>query len=143
MENLNIDDGTKRIMINDDPTRVIEFNPSDVVWVEKFQGLRKDFAVKELEFKKRCDEVDSCTDVDENGIPVNFEARVALLREVCEFIREKIDQLFGAGTSKKAFGDTLNLDMFEQFFNGITPFIQAARNKKMAAYINENSKVMK
>jgi hypothetical protein len=53
---------------------------------------------------------------------------------VCEFLEDRIDHLFGAGTSRKAFGDAMTLDMFEQFFTGIIPFVQTARSSKVARY---------
>ena len=42
--------------------------------------------------------------------------------------------VFGAGTSEKAFGEAQTLNMFEQFFDGITPYIQGARGQKVSKY---------
>jgi hypothetical protein len=121
-------------MINDDPSNVIEFNPSDVIFAEKFESLIRDFEAKMVEYQARSDEIETNNELDEHGIPVNFEKRLSLMREVCEFVREKIDYIFGSGTSQKVFGDALSLNMFEQFFTQITPFIQADRQAKVAKY---------
>jgi hypothetical protein len=144
MDSLRIDTGVKRIAINDDPNNVIEFNPSDVTFAERFYGLIKEFEDKLAEFKTRSEAIDANTEVDINEIPVNLQDRLILMREACTFIRVKIDSLFGEGTSQKVFGDTLNLDCFTQFFEGITPFIQTARSEKLAKYNNKLSgRVMK
>jgi hypothetical protein len=133
MDNLRIDTGVKRIMINDGP-EFLEFNPSDILFAEKFYSLISEFETKMDEYKARTEEIEANKELDAHGMPVNFEARVKLMREVCEFIRERIDHLFGAGTSQKAFGNVLSLNVFEQFFAGITPFIKQARNEKVDKY---------
>ena len=83
--------------------------------------------------------------MDENGLPVNVAERIAFLREVCEYMRESIDGLFGKGTSQAAFEGSLSLDAFAQFFEGITPFVQGAREAKIKRHLNTKmaGKVMK
>lgn len=142
--NLNIDTGVVRLTINDDPKRVIKFNPSDVVFAEKFYRLIKEFELKQVSYQTRADEIDAVKDVDEHGIPANIEDSFEFLKDVCGYMREKIDGVFGEGTSQTAFEDAVNLEMFEQFFDGITPFIEKARTKKTQAYTNtEVKRVMK
>lgn len=146
MDSLHIDIGIKHIAINDDLNRVITFNPSDVVFAEKFYNLIGEFETKQVEYSKRFEEIDLDNSVDGNGIPVNSGNKLALLREACEFIRGKIDWLFGDGTSQTVFGDAMTLDMFAQFFDGIKPFIEVARTSKIEKYANgktSRSKVMK
>jgi hypothetical protein len=134
MDNLEINVGIKRLMINDDPDNVIEFNPSDLLFAEKFYALMKDFEVKRLEYQKRAEVIDANKELDEMGLPKNIPDNLALLRDACQYMRGKIDELMGAGTSQKAFGIALNLDMFSQFFNGIMPYIQTARAEKVKKY---------
>lgn len=145
MESLRIDTGVKRVMINDDPNRVIVFNPSDVAFAERFYRLIGEFQDKQAEYQRRAEELEQNAVVNENGIPSNLAESLALLREACEFLRAKIDDLFGAGTSEKVFGDALSLDAFEQFFEGITPFVQTARSDKMTRYVSKkvSGRVMK
>lgn len=134
MDSLQINTGEKRIAINDDPERVIIFNPSDVVFAERFYNLIGEFESKLTEYQTRSKTIDANTELDANKIPVNAGEKLALLREACEYVRERIDHLFGKGTSQKAFGDTLNIDLFKQFFDGISPFIQRTRADKIAKY---------
>lgn len=133
MDTLRIDTGVKHVVINDGP-EFIEFNPSDVVFAERFYQLVRDFEVKQVEYKKRADLIDLNNKALPDGIPDNFPDSLALMREVCEFMRQRIDGLFGEDTSQRVFGDTLSLNMFEQFFTGITPFIRTARAMKVAKY---------
>lgn len=130
MDSIQIDTGVKRIIVNDDPERVIVFNPSDVMFAEKFYQLIRDFEGKQAEFQKRAQDLDT-DELDDLGIPANIKAGIDLLREMCEYLREKIDDLFGSGTSQAAFQNANTLEMFEQFFDGIMPFIQQARSAKI------------
>ena len=134
MDSIRIDSGVKRIAVNGDESRVIEFNPEDIVFVEKFYGLIKQFEEKEVEFRERSEQISSKEDVDELGIPVNTADSIQLALDLCNYLRGQIDQVFGSGTSQKVFGETQTLSMFEQFFGGIMPFIQGARSEKMEKY---------
>jgi len=140
MDSLQISTGEKRIAINGDEKRVLVFNPSDVAFAERFYRLIGDFQTKLLEYKTRAESIEAQMAEDENGLPVNLNERLALMNDACVYIRGKIDELFGAGTSQTVFGDALQLDMFTQFFEGITPFIQKSRVAKLEKYTNPKAK---
>lgn len=137
MQTLRIQDSTIRLAVNGDEGRVVAFDPTSIEFVEKFYGLVGAFEKKEQEYKERSAELDKDASVDAYGIPVNAPERIALLRETCEFTRAQIDHVFGAGTSKAAFGDALSLEVFPQFFEGITPFVQKARQGKTDKYLGK------
>lgn len=144
MDNLQINTGEKRIAINGDPERVLVFNPSDVAFAERFYRLVDDLQKKLTEYQPRSEAMEAVTKVDEYGVPVNMQDRIAFANEVCDYMRGQIDTLFGKGTSQIVFGDTRELDMFDQFLNGLTPFIQKARSDKVKKYTNKRPKrVMK
>lgn len=134
MESIRCNDGKIRLMVNDDPDRVIAFDPDDVVFLDKLYGLMGDMEKKKAEFAEAEKELDKETAVDGYGFPVNMRQKLKLLLDICLFFREQIDQIFGAGTSQTVFGDSNRLDMFEQFFAGITPYIQKNREEKLAKY---------
>jgi hypothetical protein len=133
MDSIRIDTGVKRIQINDGP-EFISFNPSDILFMEKLTVLLGELQSKQEEMKAREAEFESVQELDANGIPVNAKARLAFMRETCQYMRAQIDDLFGEGTSQIVFGNTLNLDLFGQFFEGITPFIKVARAAKLEKY---------
>lgn len=134
MDSIKIVSGQKRIAINDDPERVIVFNPSDVVFAEKFYRLLGNFQQKLTDYEKRAESVDAVTEVDDSGVPVNLEERILLLREVCEYMGGQVDYLFGPGTAQKITDGVIDIDVYEQFFTEITPFIQRARQDKIQRY---------
>lgn len=134
MENLQINTGVKRIMINDDPGKFIEFNPEDVLFAERFYALIKVFEEQEAKFQARLKQISENEEKDEYGIPLNTQETFDLVIEICNFIREQLDKVFGAGTSATVFGETQSLGMFEQFFAGIAPFIQNSRASKVTKY---------
>ena len=139
MDSIRIDSGVKRIAVNGDEKRVIEFNPEDIVFVEKFYGLIKQFEEKEVEFRERSKMISAKEGIDEYGIPVNTADSIQLALDLCDYLRVQIDAVFGAGTSQNAFGEARTLSMFEQFFGGIMPFIQGARSEKVGQYLKDTS----
>lgn len=140
MDSIQINTGERRITINGDPERMIVFNPQDVLFAEKFYRLIGEFQSKLTEFMEQSKILEKDTREDANGVPLNAEQRIALLKESCEFAREKIDVLFGAGTSQKAFGDALSMHAIKQFLEGMTPFIQTTRIEKVQKYTNKKQK---
>lgn len=134
MENLQIDTGVKRLMINGDESRVLEFNPEDIVFAEKFYQLNKNFEQKAEELELTAERLEREATLDENGVPSNLKEQIQMTVDLCNYLREQIDLVFGTGTSQMLFGETQNMNMFEQFFNGIVPYIKQARSKKVAQY---------
>jgi len=61
------------------------------------------------------------------------------MKGLCEYLREKTDLLFGEGTSEKCFGKSMDLNIFEQFFEGIVPIIREAREEKLKKYLKASS----
>lgn len=139
MQSLRIDTGIKRIPIERDGETVgfLEFDPESVVFAERFYQLLRNFQAKQAEYQTRSKVLDENKEKDEHGLPVNLGDGIAFVREVCEYMRGQIDLLFGEGTSQKLFGDTLKLEVFDQFFNGIAPMIETARAEKVTRYANE------
>lgn len=134
MDSIRINAGVKKIAINDDPERIITFNPTDIGFAERFYALIQDFEGKQTEYQKRAVEIDGNQTLDENGLPTNMTERLEFVREVCEYMHAGIDKLFGAGTSQAAFEGALSLEMVGEFFEGITPFVQQARQTKLTRY---------
>lgn len=139
MDSLQINTGEKRIAINGDESRLLVFNPSDVLFVERFYKLISEFENRLTEYQKQSIALEADTRTNGNDIPVNMGARLELVKEACEYSRESIDKVFGAGTSQMVFGDTLSLDAVQQFFEGITPFIAVARSEKVRQYMAQTN----
>jgi hypothetical protein len=134
MDSIRIETGEKRIVINDDPNRVIVLNPSDMLFAEKFYQLIREFEEKSLEYETKRKAIEATTERDTYGLPVNAKEYIDLLHETCQYFRDKIDWLFGAGTSQMVFGDALNIDAITQLFQGLTPYFTSAREAKITPY---------
>lgn len=124
-----------QLLVNDDPEKVIRFDPSDIQFIENLYDLMADFEKKEKDFMTKDRALRVNKDVDKRGVPVNFKKHIQLVKTVCAYMREKIDILFGAGTSEKAFGNSLNIELFSQFFEGIVPYIKKERDKKVVQFL--------
>jgi hypothetical protein len=122
----------------------IRFNPNDIGFAQRFYDLLGEFETKQQEFSKRAENMGDGGGLDEYGLPKNAGEQLALYHEICDFMKAKINELFGSGTSKTVFGDAVVLDMFADFFEGVTPYIQQARGDKIAKYTKSGKKnVMK
>jgi len=130
---LRIDFGVKRLLINGGPD-FLEFNPTSISFAEKFYKLKLDLDEKNKEYSSRSEAINLKR---ESGSGQDmFPEVLALSMEVCVYMREQIDILFGPGTSQTVFKDNNSLNMFEQFFSGITPYIEEVRKKKVSKYIS-------
>jgi hypothetical protein len=135
MDSIQILTGEICLSVNGDESRVIRFSPADLLFAEKFYRMLGEAEKKSTEYQKRAEELGASAETDANGLPVNIEKRLAFLRETCADMRQMIDDVFGAGTSQAAFGDAMDLDMFGQFLDGVSPYFRKARAAKVAQYI--------
>lgn len=122
MESLQIKTGQISLHITDDDGKergIFRFNPEDVMVARKVMDLKKDFEVKEKEFKVLSKQADTA------------EKQIALLEEIVNYFREKIDECYGQGTSDILFGEARVLGMFGDFFAGINPYYMKASEKRM------------
>ena len=133
---LRIDTGLKRLVIGDGP-EVVEFNPTDVKWAELFQGMRQELLNKVDELQARSKELEAKAKAPgTTGVAAEIEkSGLALRTEVCVYMREKIDRLFGENTSQKVFGDLMSEYAITSFLEQVSPYIQIARAAKVAAYV--------
>lgn len=136
MDVLRIDTGAKKIQINDGP-EFIEFNPTEVNWGRRYEKLRMDVKYRMEEMSAKIAELEAHEIVDDTS---TIEEISALRDSVCLFVREKIDILFGSGTSQKVFGDLMSEFAIAQFLEGITPYIQAGRETLVAKYLPKEKK---
>src|SRR5690349_4909857 len=100
MENtLEITTVSKRIPIVRDGENVglLEFNPDDVVFAERFYRLYSELQKQFTQYQTQAVLLEKDATQDDNGLPVNLGPRIALAKEACLYAYEQIDILFGAG----------------------------------------------
>lgn len=122
-----------KLLINDGPD-FIEFCVDDILFIDGFYNLIEQFQLKSVEYQKILDGIDD-TLTTPSGLPLSAPQTIAAMKEVCLFAHAKIDEIFGNGTSKKLFSDSLAFSPIEQFFTGILPYIKAHRSQKLNEFL--------
>lgn len=105
-----------RLTINDDESKVIEFDPTDINFVDGFYEL-----------------IDMVQDVK---VPEGLDTRgqIKFMKQFMQKLNVQIDEIFGEGTCQKAFGRSLSFEQYQQFFEGITPHIKSVREENVSKY---------
>lgn len=109
----------------------ITFNPEDVGFAQKFYALSEGLGAKEQEY----DAV-----LRDESAPMG--GKLQTLWEICGWLKEQVDLVFGAGCSETVFGEGCSPDMFRQFFAGVEPIIRKSRSGKTKKYADEGGDVM-
>lgn len=127
MQSLRFDDGYKEFMINDDPNRVIRFNPADYGIIERFNTARK-------EIFNEMEKIQSDININPDGTPNVSEDELGeaaeILSKTRKLICDQVDHIFGSPVSDMAFGtqsplsSVKGLPLFERFIRAAQPFIE-------------------
>lgn len=143
MQSIRFDDGFKEFMINDDPNRIIRFDPADFGIIERFNTARKNI-------EKSTSILDDDIDIDNNGEPVDeLEEAAETINKVNKFIREQVDYIFDSPVSDIAFGNKSPLAMvkgvplFERFIVAAQSYIEKEIKAEMKASEKRISKYTK
>lgn len=139
MESLHIDTGAVTLSINNDENRTITFYPTDVHFAEAFFDLVRDF----MQHRENVSKKEEAIKVSGSTAAEKSAKEVELLRDTYAFMRERIDNCFGAGTSEIVFGDHDSLGAYASFFRGVEPYVRKARTDELARYSGgDNGTVM-
>ncbi len=100
MKSLHFDDGRRRFMINDDPDRVICFNPADPEIINRLLKMKKEFEEYQIP---------EGIELNPDGTPKgDVEAAGAYLQVFTEKMREAFNRVF-------------NADVYDTIFDGQSP----------------------
>lgn len=119
MENkIRINSGTKKIEVNDQGEYIL-LPLSDDNFVVQFYRLMDDIKVKSEDIAAETEQSDIKT--------------VEKIVEMEKDVKRKVDELFGAETCRKVFGDILpSMDLFVEFFGSIVPFLEEYKQARLA-----------
>lgn len=124
--NLSYEDGFKEIMINDDPKRVIRWNPNDVNFVDRFLYFQ---SWVEDEFIAKLDSLG----IEEDKMFENYDK--GLITSLGEEMKEAIDAAFGSNVSGPAFMGVNPISpmkngnlLFINFIDALMPVIEGSIN---------------
>ena len=118
MQNITIDDGYKEFTINNDPNRVIRFNPTDINILERIKHASEEFNKLSV------------------GDGTDFDSAVDTVAVIGGKIREQIDYIFGYPVSDVVFGQqsptapVKGVPYWERFMNAVLPVIRDAVKKE-------------
>jgi len=159
MENLQIS-GIKRIRIDNDDERVIKFDPTDILFIERVYKVYSEFQQKQKEYNqhvaglkklkkerdketKRAEEAgEPKKELSEAEMMQEVNEGIAFFKEVCVFTRGRIDYLLGEGSSQTIFGDALSMDAIGLFFEGFMPHVWESRKEELDKYTKKPGGVM-
>lgn len=133
MDSLRIDNGLKKIDVND-AGEYIEFSVVDNNFFKAFFAMLRWF--DEQENRKEINEMEEKSEkvvsVDENKINYDMADNVLDIREmIVKEACEKIDNIFGAEASRKIFGRVVpDMYMIADFLYAITPFIEKYQKER-------------
>jgi len=146
MESLRLNTKQIEIMIDDDPDRIIRFNPEDVHLRGRIYDLGKVVKRKEIEMKQRIAEIEQFEGEDELGLPLRDVAAKDFMIELADFFTSEIDTAFGEGTSEKVFAGGFDFESMALFLEFATSKFEAVGSKKVNERLNKTTarkKVMK
>lgn len=136
MKSIKFDDGIREIIINDDPNKVIKWNPTDVDFMARFYEFVT--FVETLE-KEKLPALREQLDKQGNYLAGNMQSDdhtwliVNEVRELGREINKKIDETFNANISEIAFSGSSPLSptstgnfLFVNFFSALMPVIESS-----------------
>jgi hypothetical protein len=114
MQSINFSDGYKSFCINDDPARVIRFNPTDIDIVKRFNQ-----AMKELrEEKEGLEDINLNPDGTVEDDDTTLEKASEVLEQFNQVIREKLNFIFKS-------------DVYDTVFDGQSPMAIVGTEKQL------------
>ena len=146
MQSIRFDDGFKEFMINDDPNKVIRFNPSDYGIIERFNTARKDILNEIEKLQKDFDiKPDGTPDVPEDEL----EEAAGMMSKARKLICDKVDYIFGSPVAEIVFGNQSPLSsvkgipLFERFIRAAQPYIEKEVKAEQEASMKRVNKYTK
>lgn len=122
---LIIDTGVKRIDIirNGENVGVFTFNPTDYVEAQKHANIITELEQQQKEYAAKAAEL------DKNGTD---KEKIDFFVDFLGGFLEKIDDVYGDGTSDMLFGGALDIDAILSFFKQLQPFYAEASEQRKA-----------
>jgi hypothetical protein len=136
MKSLSFNDGRESFMVNDDPSRVIRFNPADPEIINRLLDMQKEFQNYQIPEN---------LELNPDGSPKSdLEKSAAYVAEFTDKIRETFNHIFNADVYDTIFDGQSPLCivgkkyLFEGVLDGLIELMKPAVEK----YNKENQKKM-
>lgn len=115
MQSINFSDGYKSFCINDDPARVIRFNPTDIDIVKRFNQAMKELREEKDGLEDVSLNPDGTVAIDDDA---TLEKTSKVLEEFNRVIREKLNFIFKS-------------DVYDTIFDGQSPMAIVGKERQL------------
>ena len=146
MESLRLKTKRVEVMIDDDPERIITFNPEDVHLRARIYNLAKEAKRKQDDMQAQLTELETIEGEDSLGLPLKVETAMKLTVDIADFFMTEIDVAFGDGTSGIVFADGFDFESMVVFLEYVLSKFEAVGAKKIDDRLSKSvakKKVMK
>ena len=101
----NFSRNTVKIAIDGDESKVIEFNPNDMLFRNRITEFMISVQGKQVEMAEKAEALEKAEQPAEGTLPSNIQDVLAFNQEVADYFISELDDLFGVGASEKLFGE--------------------------------------
>jgi len=135
---------TVKIAIDGDESKVIEFNPNDMLLRNRITQFMVDMQTKQDEMLKKAEALDAESKAVDNGMPSNIKDVLAFNQEVADYFLGELDDIFGKGASTKLFGErSFDPELMANFMTYVVDKIGAVSKSKVEAKLGKPLKAPK
>lgn len=124
---------------NDGSEHILTINPDDLVFVQNMYEFYAQAQKKEKEYKAQIVALNKDKTKDSLGLPANLDKIIDINMKYADYMRKKMDDLFGTGTCQELFGQARDFNAILHLIEDIMPFISKSRKTKMDKYLNEEN----
>ena len=123
---------TVKIAIDGDESKVIEFNPNDMLLRNRITQFMVDMQAKQEEMTKKAEALDVEGKASDSGMPSNIADVLAFNQEVADYFLGELDDMLGRGASTKLFGErSFDPDLMASFMSFVMEKIGAVSKSKI------------
>ena len=121
VENINFYDGFQKVTVNSDPNRVIQWNPLDISFVDRFLAFQS-WVENEFTAKVKALDIDKAKDIDSYQQGIFTELGNELNNAIDGMFQSKVSDTAFAGVNPISPMSDGNL-LFMNFLNALMPLI--------------------
>lgn len=135
MKNLSFDDGRQSFMVNNDPNRVIRFNPADPEIINRIMNVQEEF---------KGYQIPEGIELNPDGTPKNdMEKEGAYVAEFTSAMRKAFNNIFNADVYDKIFdGQSPSCIVNQRYlYEGVLESLKELMEPAMEAYREQNQKL--
>ena len=135
---------TVKIAIDGDVSKVIEFNPNDMLLRNRITQFMVDLQSKQEEIMKKAEALDAESKPVDGAMPSNIADVLKFNQEIADYFLGEMDDIFGRGASTKLFGErSFDPDLMANFMAYAVEKIGAVSKSKIEAKLGKPLKAPK